>query len=398
MSPTDTRRWQWIAAILIMGWLMYKLSPILTPFVLSAGLGWLGDPLVDRLERAGRSRSVAVVIVFVLLTGLLALVLFLLLPILWEQVQTLIEWLPRLATWMTEVAVPWVEHRFRVNLAQYINPTYIVELIRTHWEEAGGIAYTVVGGLSSSGLALFGLLANIALVPVLTFYFLRDWDVFVGRIRELVPRPALPTVSQLASESNAVLGGFIRGQLSVMIVLGLVYGIGLRLVGLELGLLIGFIAGLVSFVPYLGAFVGVSAAVIASLVQHGDLFHLALVLAVFAVGQTLESFVLTPWLVGDRIGLHPVAVIFAIMAGGQLFGFLGVLLALPTAAVAMVVLRWLHGRYRNSGMYAGPPPEPDELAAAHADPSTAPDLPAVATDAVPIGGDVRAANGTPPPP
>ena len=379
MSMTDTRRWQWIAVALILGWLMYKLSPILTPFVLSAGLGWLGDPLVDRLERSGRSRSTAVVIVFVLLTGVLGLVLFLLLPLLWEQVQTLIEWLPRLADWMTQVAVPWIERRFRVDIGQYINPTYLFELIRTHWEEAGGIAYTVVGGLSSSGLALFGLLANIALVPVLTFYFLRDWDVFVGRIRELIPRPALPTVSQLASESNDVLGGFLRGQFMVMVVLGLVYGIGLRLVGLELGLLIGFIAGMVSFVPYLGAFVGVSAAVVASLVQHGDLFHLALVLGVFAVGQTLESFVLTPWLVGDRIGLHPVAVIFAIMAGGQLFGFLGVLLALPTAAVVMVVLRWLHGRYRNSGIYGGPPPEPDSLAAAHADPSTAPDLPAVAS-------------------
>ena len=364
MRMTDARRWQWIAAVLILGWLVYELSPILTPFVLSAGLGWLGDPLVDRLERAGRARSTAVIIVFVLLTSLLAVVLFFLLPVLWEQVQTLIEWLPRLAAWMTEVAVPWIEQRFHVDLAQYVNPTLLFELIRTHWEEAGGIAYTLLGGLSSSGLALFGLLANIALVPVLTFYFLRDWDVLVGRIRELVPRPALPTVSRLASESNAVLAGFIRGQLSVMIVLGLVYGIGLRLVGLELGLLIGFVAGLVSFVPYLGAFVGVSAAVIASLVQHGDLFHLALVLAVFAVGQTLESFVLTPWLVGDRIGLHPVAVIFAIMAGGQLFGFLGVLLALPIAAVVMVVLRWLHARYRSSGLYAGPAPPGDPQATA----------------------------------
>lgn len=383
MTTTDTRRWQWIAAVLILGWLLYRLSPILTPFVLSAGLGWLGDPLVDRLERAGRARSTAVVIVFVLLTGLLAGVLFLLLPILWEQLQTLVEWLPKLAAWMTGTAVPWIDQRFHVDLAQYVNPTYLFELIRTHWEEAGGIAYTVLGGLSSSGLALFGVIANIALVPVLTFYFLRDWDVFVGRVRELVPRPALPTVAHLASESNAVLGGFIRGQLSVMIVLGLVYGIGLRLVGLELGLLIGFVAGLVSFVPYLGAFVGVSAAVIASLVQHGDLFHLALVLGVFAVGQTLESFVLTPWLVGDRIGLHPVAVIFAIMAGGQLFGFLGVLLALPTAAVAMVVLRWLHARYRRSGLYAGPEPEPDEMAAVRADPSSAPDLPAPELAAAP---------------
>ena len=371
MTTSDMRRWQWIAGVLILGWLVWMLSPILTPFVISAGLGWLGDPLVDRLERSGRSRSVAVVIVFALITAVLAIGLLILLPLLWEQVQTLIDWLPRLAAWMTGTAVPWIEQRFRVDLAQYVNPTYLFELIRGHWEEAGGIAYSVLGGLSSSGMALFALLANVALVPVLTFYFLRDWDVFVGRVRDLVPRPSLPTVSRLASESNAVLGGFIRGQLSVMIVLGIVYAVGLRLVGLELGLLIGFVAGLVSFVPYLGAFVGVSAAVIASLVQHGDLLHLALVLAVFGVGQALESFVLTPWLVGDRIGLHPVAVIFALMAGGQLFGFLGVLLALPTAAIAMVVLRWLHARYRSSGLYGAR--EDDRLVTASADPVPIPD-------------------------
>ena len=205
--------------------------------------------------------------------------------------------------------------------------------------------------MSRSGLALFAIIANIALVPVLTFYFLRDWDMLVGRVRALLPRPMLPTATRLAVESNEVLGGFIRGQVSVMVALGAIYAIGLWLVGLDLGLLIGFIAGLVAFVPYLGAFVGVSSAVIATLVQHGDPAHLALVLAVFAVGQALESFVLTPWLVGDRIGLHPVAVIFAIMAGGQLFGFLGVLLALPVAALAMVLLRYGHERYTSSDLY-----------------------------------------------
>ena len=173
-------------------------------------------------------------------------------------------------------------------------------------------------------------------------------------------------MTRLAAESDQVLGGFLRGQLSVMLVLGAIYALGLWLVGLDLGLLIGFIAGLVSFVPYLGAFVGLAAAVIATLVQHGDLTHLALVLGVFAVGQALESFVLTPWLVGDRIGLHPVAVIFAIMAGGQMFGFLGVLLALPVTAVAMVLVRYMHQRYTSSGLYGAdmaalPEPVPEVL-------------------------------------
>ena len=358
MNSFDVRRWQWLAVLLVLGFLVWLLAPILTPFVISALLGWLGDPLVDRLERAGRSRHVAVLLVFVLIILLLALAALVLLPMLWEQVQYLIDSLPRVATWITGIAVPWVERRFHMHLVQYVDPAYLLGLIKSHWEQAGGIAATVLSRLSESSLVLFGLLTNIALVPVLTFYFLRDWDVLVERIRELLPRPSLPAVSRLALEADEVLGGFLRGQFSVMLAMGSIYALGLWLVGLDLGLLIGFIAGLVSFVPYLGAFIGVSAAVIASLVQHGDPMHLALVLAVFAVGLTMESFVLVPWLVGDRIGLHPVAVIFAIMAGGRLFGFLGVLLALPVAAVAMVLLRYGHERYTRSGLYgAGAQPQ-----------------------------------------
>ena len=351
MNPMQARRWQWMTLVVLLGMLIWLLAPILTPFVIAALLGWLGDPLVDRLERAGRSRGTSVLIVFATMTLLLGLAALVLVPLLWEQVQTLIDMLPRLAAWVTGIAVPWIEHRFHVDLAKYIDPSYLFALIQAHWEEAGGIATSLLGRLSTSGMALLAILTNFALVPVLTFYFLRDWDLMIDRVRSLLPRPVLPTVSRLASESDVVLGGFLRGQLSVMLALGTVYALGLWLVGLDLGLLIGFVAGLVSFVPYLGAFVGVSTAVIASLVQHGDPMHLALVLAVFAVGQTLESFVLTPWLVGDRIGLHPVAVIFAIMAGGRLFGFLGVLLALPVAAVAMVLLRYAHGHYTRSGLY-----------------------------------------------
>lgn len=358
MIQMDARRWQWLILVVLLGFLVWLLAPILTPFVISALLGWLGDPMVDRLERSGRSRGASVAIVFVLITLLLGLALLVLVPMLWEQVQTLIDFLPRLAAWVAGVAIPWMEQRFHVQLVKYIDPSYLIALIQNHWQEAGGIAATVLGSLSKSSLVLFGILANIALVPVLTFYFLRDWDVLVERVRELLPRPLVPTVSRLALESDLVLGGFLRGQLSVMLALGSIYAVGLWLVGLDLGLLIGFVAGLVSFVPYLGAFVGVSAAVIATLVQHGDPMHLALVLAVFAVGQTLESFVLIPWLVGDRIGMHPVAVIFAIMAGGKLFGFLGVLLALPIAAVAMVLLRYGHHRYTQSGLYGAETAEP----------------------------------------
>ena len=216
----DTRRWQWLALALVLGLLVWLLAPILTPFVISALLGWLGDPLVDKLEKSGRSRAVSVGLVFVFMTLFLALALLVLLPMLWEQLQTLVDTLPGVVTWATTTAVPWIEQKFRVKLAQYVNPEFLLTYLQAHWSEAGGIASSVLGGISRSGLALFGILANIALVPVLTFFFLRDWDVMVAQVRELLPRPLLPTATRLATESDAVLGGFIRGQLSVMLALG----------------------------------------------------------------------------------------------------------------------------------------------------------------------------------
>ena len=352
----DQRRWRWLALLALAGTLIWLLSPILTPFVLSALLAWLGNPLVLRLERAGRSRNTAVIIVFVLMSLILTLTLILLVPLLEEQIRELILWLPRLAEWTTGTVIPWLEGRFNISLKQYVDPMAIVNLIKGHWAQAGGIAATVLGGISKSGLAILGWVATISLIPVVTFYFLRDWQTMLRHLQALIPRPIEPTFMKLARESDAVLGSFMRGQLSVMLVLGAVYALGLWLVGVEFGFLIGFIAGLVSFVPYLGAFVGITAALIAALVQGMDPMHLGLVLAVFMIGQTLESFFLTPWLVGDSIGLHPVAVIFSIMAGGQLFGFLGVLLALPVTAVVMVLLRYAHEQYRASNLYGAEKP------------------------------------------
>ncbi len=351
VPPLSDRRWQWLALATLVGVLVWLLGPVLTPFVIAALLAWLGEPLVARIQRGGRSRSTGVILVFSLMTCVVVLALLLLVPLIERQLAQLIDWLPRFGAWITGTAVPWLETRFDLELAGYIDPTQIIELLKAHWQEAGGIAATIFGGVSKSGLAILGWLANLMLIPVVAFYFMRDGRDMLHRVRDLLPRPIEPVVVRLTHESDQVLGGFIRGQLSVMISLGAIYATGLTLVGVDLGILIGIVSGLVSFVPYLGAVVGVGAAVIATLVQHGDWTHLLLVLAVFSVGQTIESFILTPWLVGDKIGLHPVAVIFAIMAGGQLFGFLGVLLALPVAAVGVVVLRYVHERYRHSQLY-----------------------------------------------
>lgn len=350
------RRLQWAALGLGVLWVVWLLSPILTPFAVAALLAWMGDPVVDWLETKGRSRNTAVVLVFSAMALVLAVALLILVPIIEGQIATLVESLPRYQAWLTGTALPWLEQRLGMKLSVWLDFDHIIELVRGNWEKAGGVATTVLGYVSRSGMAVFGWVANLLLIPVITFFFLRDWDLLVGRIAAMVPRDHIDTVSRLARESSDVLGGFLRGQFLVMVILGVMYGLGLWAVGLDLGILIGLIAGLLTFVPYLGPTSGVVLGVLAALMQYGDWKHIAGVLAVFGAGQVIESYVLTPKLVGDRIGLHPVAVIFAVLAGGQLFGFLGMLLGLPLAAVVNVLLRYAHERYTQSQLYAGEHP------------------------------------------
>ncbi|MFN3702375.1 AI-2E family transporter [Thermomonas sp.] len=371
------RRVQSTALLLGIGWLLWLLAPILTPFALAALLGWLGDPMVDRLERR-MSRNWAVTVVFSSIVLLMLLLLVLLLPVLEAQVMTLVDSLPGYRDWLVQTALPWLERRTGLQILAWFDPQRLFELIRTHWQSAGGIAAVVLGYVSRSGVALLAWLANLALLPVLTFFFLRDWDLIVERIAALVPRSHYDTVRTLAHQTDEVLGGFLRGQMLVMLILGVLYALGLWLVGLDLGILIGLVAGLLTFVPYLGPASIVIFGGLAALVQFGDWQHLLGVGIVFTVGQLVESFLLTPVLVGDRIGLHPMAVIFAVMAGGTLFGFLGMLLALPVAAVANVLLRYAHERYRHSRLYAGDAPV--SAAPAEVMPDAAP-VPAADVDA-----------------
>lgn len=349
------RRLKWVVLSAFGLWVMWLLAPVLTPFVVALMLAWLGDPLVDRLEARGRSRNTAVVLVFVLMILLLALALLILVPLIQRQIITLVAALPQGQDWLMNTAIPWLEQKTGLEIMAWLDPGRLFEWVRSHWQQAGGVATTFFGYVSRSGFAMVAWVINLALLPILAYYFLRDWDKLVERVASMIPRNHIEVVSRLARESNDVLGAFIRGQIAVMIALGVVYAVGLTLVGLNLGLLIGLVAGLISFIPYLGATTGVVMAVLAALVQSQgvDLQLLVLVGVVFTVGQLLESYVLTPRIVGDKIGLHPVAVIFAVMAGGQLFGFLGMLLALPAAAVINVLLRYAHQRYRQSELYAG---------------------------------------------
>lgn len=348
---TDGNRWFWLLAVLAGGFLIYLLAPVLTPFMAAAILAYIGDPLVDRLEEYKLPRTLAVVIVFIAFTLLAIIAMLVLIPMLEHQVAVLGDKIPGYLEVIQTRFIPWLNTHF--DLGMQLDMETLKTSLQAHWKEAGSFAKTMVSYITRSGALLAGWLANLLLIPVVTFYLLRDWDILVARVRELLPRQSEPVISRLARSSDEVLGAFLRGQLLVMLALSIVYTIGLWLAGLELALLIGMLSGLVSFVPYLGFIVGIVVAGIAALLQFHDVVHLIYIAAVFGIGQALEGMLLTPMLVGDRIGLHPVAVIFAVLAGGQLFGFLGVLLALPAAAVIAVILRYLHERYKDSALYSG---------------------------------------------
>jgi predicted PurR-regulated permease PerM len=350
MTPGESRAWLVLAGLLLLGWLIYLLAPILTPFLIAALLAYLGDPLVDRLESLGLPRTLAVVVVFAGLLVVLAAVITLLVPVVGAQIEALANAIPRYVAWINTVVFPWLEHRLGINVSA-LDLAALRDTLTAHIREAGTAAANIVSYITYSGAVLVGWLLNLMLVPMVAFYLLRDWDQLVQALRGLLPRNIEPTATGLVRESDAVLGGFLRGQLLVMICLGTIYSSGLWLVGVQFSLLIGLLAGLVSFVPYLGVIVGLVVASLAVLFQTQDLTQLIGVALVFTVGQALEGMVLTPWLVGDRIGIHPVAVIFAVLAGGQLFGFFGVLLALPAAAVLAVLVRHTRERYIASELY-----------------------------------------------
>ncbi|AOV17532.1 AI-2E family transporter [Acidihalobacter aeolianus] len=345
--------WLILTSALLTGWLIYLLAPVLTPFLAAALFAYLGDPLADRLEAWRLPRTLAVVVVFLGMGLALLLALLLLVPILENQISTLLHALPGYVAWIDAHALPWVQQRLGVDL-HALNLQALPDLVAAHWRQAGGVAAHLFDTVSRSGLAVLGWLANLLLIPIVGFYLLRDWDRLVAYVHELLPLRYRDTVVLLTREADDRLGAFLRGQFSVMLALGTVYAVGLWLAGLKVGILIGILAGLVSFVPYLGFTLGIVAAAIAMFFQTHALISLWPIAVVFAVGQVLESAVFTPLLVGDRIGLHPVAVIFAVLAGGQLFGFVGILLALPCAAVLAVLLRHAHREYRGSRFFRRP--------------------------------------------
>lgn len=350
----DARPLLTIVLIGLGGWLLYLLAPMLTPFLVGGLLAYLGNPAVNRLERWHLPRPLAVVLVFVLFLLLLIALLLYLIPAVQTQVAAFTAKLPTYLDWLQHTALPQLQAWLGVDLA--LDMAALRQALLDHWREVGNSASALFLYVTRSGLSVIGWVVNLLLIPVVTFYLLLDWNRLLTRSLALVPPRRQTWVANLARETDEVLGSFLRGQLTVMLSLATVYSVGLTLVGLDLALPIGVLAGLASFIPYAGFLGGLIAAALAAYLQFHDWLPLLWVGGVFLTGQVLDSLWLTPRLVGNRIGLHPVAVIFAVMAGGTLFGFTGVLLALPASAVLKVWLRHVHRMYAGDSTKKVRPP------------------------------------------
>ena len=350
MSPPRpfTLPWFALASLLAAGWLVYLLGPILTPFLAGALLAYIFDPLVDRLEKRGLSRTSGTVIVIVL-AGLAVFALLLVaLPLFQGQFVELSQRVPAALDLMQTRFLPWLNQTFGVAV-DFDLATLKAWL--TEKATQNGAAWLPT--LQTGALAVVGVLANLLLIPVVMFYLLKDWDVMIARVAALTPRAWMGTVTRVARSMDAVVGEFLRGQVAVMAALSLYYVAALWMAGLDYALPIGLLTGVLSFVPFLGFGLGMILALLVALLQFADWTGVAWVAGIYLAGQVLESYVVTPRLVGERVGLHPVAVIFALAAFGQLFGFVGVLLAVPLAAVLLVALRELRGVYEASAFYRG---------------------------------------------
>ena len=343
----------WFGVLVFLLVLIYLLKPILMPFLVAMILAYLGDPLVDRLESLRINRMLAVTMVFVGFGLVVVLGGLVLVPVLVRELVALMRGVPEFIIWLQDTASPLLVSYFGIDPFD-IRMDVLRTQVLANWQQTGDVVTLVLAEVTKSSVALVTWVATLILIPGVGFYLMRDWDNLVSAIADLIPRDVEGTVSMLTRECDDVLSAFLRGQLLVMLLLGCIYATGLYFVGLELAIVIGLLAGIASIVPYLGVIVGIFAAGLAALFQFQDMTYVAYVGVVFAIGQILEGFVLTPLLVGDRIGLHPVAVIFSILAGGQLFGFVGILLALPVAAVIMVFVRHAHDRYKDSDLYTVP--------------------------------------------
>jgi predicted PurR-regulated permease PerM len=344
----------WGVALVVFVALLVLLKGILLPFVAGMAIAYLLDPVCDRLEAMGVSRTIATTIVTAIFALAVVLLLLLIVPLVIQQVIAFLSTLPDFISRTQDRLLP-----FYMDLRQQFDlpdVTELGEIARTRIGTALAWLVGLLEGLITQGLAIANLLSLIFITPVVAFYLLRDWDRLVARIDDLLPRDHAEVMRQLAKQANESLAGFARGQSMVCVLLGAFYAVALVLVGLPFGAIVGLVAGLLTFIPYVGCLTGFVVSMAIAVGQFDNWGSIALVAVIFVVGQVIEGNFLTPKLVGDRVGLHPVWIIFALLAGGALFGFLGLLLAVPVAALIGVLVRFSIAQYRASKLYLGTSP------------------------------------------
>ena len=337
--------WTIAASILLI--FLWLLGDILLPFVLGAAIAYLLDPIVDRLERLGTGRVLGTILILMAAFFVLFFIFLLLIPLVIDQFRLLAAAAPDLVTSVQALVLNQIASISPESEA--LNST--VSNLSTMAQEKLGIIF---GSVMASAISLIDVIMLMVITPVVAVYLLVDWDRILKKINELLPLDHAAVVRSLASEIDSTLSAFVRGMIAVCLVLGIYYATALSLIGLEFGLIIGFIAGLVSFIPYVGALLGGVLAIGLALIQFwGDFELVALVVGVFIVGQIFEGNILTPKLVGNSVGLHPVSLILALSLFGAFFGFIGLLLAVPLAASAGVILRFFIKKYKMSRLFLG---------------------------------------------
>ena len=342
----------WVLVFFVIGATLYLLRGALLPFVAGMGVAYLLDPVADRLERLGLPRTVAsLVIIFGFLLIIVAAFLIIV-PVLTDQVSDLVARAPGYIDELRREAQPMLR-KLRSSLTPG-QAAQVDEAIKSHAGDILGWVGQILTGILSGGAALLSVLGLMFIMPVVAFYMIRDWDHLIAHMDSLLPRQSANTIRQLAREIDDRLSGFVRGQALVCLLLGAWYAAGLTLVGLDFGLLLGTAAGFLSIIPYLGNIVGLGTSLLLAMAQFDGWLPVALVAGVFLSGQVLEGNFVTPKIVGDRVGLHPVWLLFAVTAGGALLGITGALLAVPTAAALGVVVRHAVQRYLASPLYAEP--------------------------------------------
>jgi predicted PurR-regulated permease PerM len=341
----------WLAGMVAAVLVLWLFGGVMTPFVAGMAIAYLLDPLCDRLQRLGLARWAATAAVLLLFVLLAIVVLLIAVPVIINQINQLIAAFPDYYQRFTQLVRPIVNE-----LREQISEASFSELEKSFTQYIGSAASwigSIMGSLWQGGMAVIDILSIVFITPVVAFYLMRDWDRMIATIDGYVPQPQQETVRMLARQVDFTLSRFVRGQLLVSLSLGLFYAVTLSLAGLNFAFLVGVVSGVLSIIPYVGTLTGLVASVGIAMVQFDDWVMWVVILGIFLLGQFLEGNFITPKLVGESVGLHPVWVMFALVAGASLFGFTGVLLAVPVAAVIGVLARFALGRYRDSTLYLG---------------------------------------------